>query len=52
MEEKKETNILKDAAKAFVKGVTFGSVFDPNMREKNQIKQKNLLIKKSLIIYL
>ena len=34
MKEKKETNVLKDAAKSFVKGFTFGSVFDPDMREE------------------
>ena len=40
MEEKKETNVLKDAAKSFVKGVTFGSVFDPDMREEKADKTK------------
>ncbi|MEP9409581.1 hypothetical protein ABKP09_25210 [Peribacillus frigoritolerans] len=40
MENKKETNVLKDAAKSFVKGVTFGSVFDPDMREEKAEKTK------------
>ncbi|TFH58559.1 hypothetical protein [Peribacillus frigoritolerans] len=40
MENKKETNVLKDAAKSFVKGVTFGSVFDPDMREEKDEKTK------------
>ncbi|PFV93148.1 hypothetical protein COL08_23465 [Priestia megaterium] len=40
MEKKKETNVLKDAAKSFVKGVTFGSVFDPDMREEKADKTK------------
>ncbi|MFJ7755910.1 hypothetical protein ACQKGI_21975 [Peribacillus muralis] len=34
MKNKKETNVLKDAATSFVKGATFGSVFDPDMREE------------------
>ncbi|MCF7622486.1 hypothetical protein ACPOM7_28870 [Peribacillus castrilensis] len=40
MENKKETNVLKDAAKSFVKGVTFGSVFDPDLREEKANKTK------------
>ena len=40
MENKKEINVLKDAAKSFVKGVTFGSVFDPDMREEKADKAK------------
>lgn len=35
MKDKKETNVLKDAAKSFVKGVTFNSVFDSDMSEEN-----------------
>ncbi|MFF2501000.1 MULTISPECIES: hypothetical protein [Peribacillus] len=40
MENKKEINVLKDAAKSFVKGVTFGRVFDPDMREEKADKTK------------
>ncbi|MED3929107.1 hypothetical protein [Priestia megaterium] len=40
MEKKKETNVLKDVAKSFVKGITFGSIFDPDMREEKADKAK------------
>jgi len=48
MEDKKETNVLKDAAKSFVKGVTFGSVFDPDMSEEKANNTKEFTDKEIL----
>ncbi|AYE53418.1 hypothetical protein OEA_27445 (plasmid) [Priestia megaterium NCT-2] len=48
MKDKKETNVLKDAAKSFVKGVTFNSVFDPDMSEENANNTKKFIDKEIL----
>lgn len=52
MKDKKETNVLKDAAKSFVKGVTFSSVFDHDMSGENANNTKSLSIRKYLVIFL
>lgn len=48
MEDKTETNVLKDAAKSFVKGVTFGSVFDSDMSEEKANNTKEFTDKEIL----
>lgn len=47
-DEAKKLSVAKEAAKSFVKGLTFGSVFDPDMTEEKANTTKEFTDKEIL----